>query len=406
MKLFKALLLIIGTVILASVSWFGYKRFFNKPVEKLFRAQKPERRSVYRLVNAEGKLEAFGTSKVGPLIQATVKKILVKEDELVKENQVLAILENDKGGDTDVRQQKALLEKAMLLRDYLELNFNRQESLYKSGQLAQDSFDRLNQQYKDSCEEVNRLQASYDKELFIFKQTEVRAPHDGIVLDIPVTEGETVSPVVSPPSVICQIAKDLRTMKINLHIDENRVGDVKVGQRVKISVDTYPYKIWKGAIDRVGNFPVTVDQGSQKQFIAYKAIVIIKDGDCCLRPGMSAHAKIKAGKSKEVLAVPGYVFQLNTQMLMHVAGQLGFTCTPLDAVKKKELLKQTGQNPTKTLWVVQGKAFIEKAVGVGIDDQAYFEICSGLTEQDEVVHDIEQTDEMKALYKKFLGGGL
>jgi HlyD family secretion protein len=283
----------------------------------------------------KGKLEALGTSKVGPLIQATVKKIFVKEDELIKENQLLAILENDKGGDTDVRQQKALLQKAILLRDYLKLNFNRQESLHKAGQLAQDSFDRITQQYKDAQEEVKRLQASYDKELFIFKQTEVRAPHDGIVLDIPITEGETVSPVVSPPSVICQIAKDLRTMRVTLLVDENRVGDVKAGQQAKISVDTYPYKVWKGIIERVGNFPAIVDQGSQKQFIAYKTIVVIKDDERLLRPGMSAHAKIKAGKSKNVLAVPGYVFQLNTAMLTHVAGQLGFSCKPLDAAKKK-----------------------------------------------------------------------
>ncbi len=406
MKLFKTILLVLSTMVLAAGSWFGYKWFFNKPVPKLFRIQKPERRSVYRLVNAEGKLEALGTSKVGPLIQATVRKVLVKEDEEIKEGQLLAILENDKGGDTDVRQQKALLEKAILLRDYLALNFNRQEALYKSSQLAQDSFEHFTQQYKDAQEEVKRLQASYEKELFVFNQTEIRAPHDGIVLDIPITEGETVSPVVSPPSVICQIAKDLRTMKVTLYVDENRVGDVKIGQQAKIAVDTYPYKAWKGVIESVGNFPATIDHGSQKNFIAYKTIVVIKDDERLLRPGMSAHAKIKAGKSKDVLAVPGYVFQLNTAMLMHVAKQLGYSCTPLDGIKKKELFKQAGQSPIKTLWVLEGKAFIEKAVRVGIDDQAYFEICSGLTEHDEVVHDVEQTDEMKALYKKFLGGGL
>jgi len=406
MKLFRAIVLISIVVFLAGASWFGYKKLFQKPSKKLFRTQKPERRAIYRFVNAEGKLEAEGTSKVGPLIQGTVSKILVKEDEEIKKGQLLAILENDKGGDTDVRQQKALLQEAIFLRDYLALNFHRQEALYKSGQLAQDTLEHITQQYNNAQEEVKRLQASYDQAFFVFNQTEIRAPHAGVVLDIPVTEGETVSPVVSPPSVLFQIAKDLRMMKVNLHIDENRVGDVKVGQSLKISVDTYPYKTWKSVIERVGNFPVIVDQGSQKQFVAYKAIALIKDGDCCLRPGMSAHAKIKAGKSKNVLAVPGYVFQLNTAMLTHVAGQLGFTCTPLDPVQKKELLKQKSQCPIKTLWVAQGKAFIEKAVGVGIDDQAYFEICSGLTEQDEVVHDVEQTDEMKALYKKFLGGGL
>lgn len=406
MKFLKAIILALTAVALAGVSWFGYKRFVQKPSKKLFRTQKPERRAIYRLVNAEGRLEALGTSKVGPLINATVKEILVKEDQLVKEGQILALLENDKGGDTDVRQQKAILEKAILLRNYLQENFKREEALFKSGQLALDAFQKITQTYQDAQEEVKRAQASYDKELYIYKQTEIRAPHDGVVLDIPVTEGETVSPVVSPPSVLFQIAKDLSTMKVTLHVDENRVSDVKIGQRATISVDTFPYRVWKGDIERVGNFAMMVDQGSQKQFIAYKAIVVIKDGDLKLRPGMSAHAKIKVGKAKNVLTVPGYVFQLNATVLGHVAQLAGFTCKPIDQVKKKELFKQKGECPIKTLWVVQGKEFVEKAVGVGIDDQAYFEICSGLSEHDEVIHDVEQTDEMKALYKKFLGGGL
>jgi hypothetical protein len=54
MNVFKAFVLVIGAAALAGASWFGYKRFFNKPQAKLFRTQKPERRSVYRLVNAEG----------------------------------------------------------------------------------------------------------------------------------------------------------------------------------------------------------------------------------------------------------------------------------------------------------------------------------------------------------------
>lgn len=406
MNVLKTLILFILITACAGGAWFAYKKIIVKPSKKIFRSQKPERRAIYRLVNAEGRLEALGTSKVGPLINATVKEILVKEDQLVKEGQLLALLENDKGGDTDVRQQKALLDKAILLRNYLKENFKREESLYQSGQLARDAFQKIQQTYQDAEEEVKRAQASYDKELYIFKQTEIRAPHDGIILDIPVTEGETVSPVVSPPSVLFQIAQDLSTMKVTLHIDENRVGDIKIGQRATISVDTFPYRVWKGEIERIGNFALMVDHGSHKQFIAYKAVVVIKDGELKLRPGMSAHAKIKVGKAKNVLAVPGYVFQLNATVLNNVAQLTGFSCKPIDPVKKKELFKQKGDCPCKSLWVVKGKEFIEKVVTIGIDDQAYFEICSGLDEHDEVIHDVEQTDEMKALYKKFMGGGL
>ena len=68
--------------------------------------------------------------------------------------------------------------------------------------------------------------------------------------------------------------------------------------------------------------------------------------------------------------------------------------------------KQKGLKPIKLVWVVKDKAFVETVITTGLTDNSYFQIVSGLSENDQVVNDIDQTDEMKKLYKMMVGGGL
>jgi hypothetical protein len=55
---------------------------------------------------------------------------------------------------------------------------------------------------------------------------------------------------------------------------------------------------------------------------------------------------------------------------------------------------------------VQGKTFVEKAVEVGLSDNAFYEIRSGITDQDNIVIDVVESDAMKEFMKKRMGGGL
>ena len=66
----------------------------------------------------------------------------------------------------------------------------------------------------------------------------------------------------------------------------------------------------------------------------------------------------------------------------------------------EELLKRKG----KTLWVIQDKTFIEKAVEIGITDNAYFQILSGIQETDDIIaDDMTASEELKKLAKQIAG---
>ena len=313
---FKTVAIFVAIALIIGGGWYCYTTFYVKPPIPPFKTQKPERRDIFNTVQAEGVLEAQGTSKIGPLVDGTIKKILVTENQDVKKGQILALIDNGFGGnegDSQVVQKKAILEQAKVTEHYSHANYKRQEALYKAGQMAKDAFEKIEKDYLYNKADLDNKQSAYEQELYLFEQTKVKAPHDGTILAIPVKEGELVSRSSSTSPVLFKIAKDLSTMKVSLNVDEGKVGDVKIGQGVNLTVDTYPYRVWKGVIETIGKDPVeaTSLDATQKQSVFYKTELMIKDPERLLRPGMTVHAKIKAGMAEKVLSLPGFVFQFS-----------------------------------------------------------------------------------------------
>jgi len=404
----KALFFLVIAGGIAGCWWFGRTLFFKPARATPFKTQRAVPRIIIREVNAEGVLEAQGTSKIGPLITASVRKIHVKEGEAVEKGQILAELDNGFGGDAVVRQSEAKLEQTQAQLQYLIHNYTRQKHLYQSGQLAKDAFEKIESAYQALHAEVRQNQAAYDRERAQFEQTKVVAPHDGTVLSVNVKEGEPVSPAATPgASILFEIARNLRTMKAQLNVDESKIGDVVQGQKITLTVDTFPYKRWKSTVGLIGYAPVyQLAQGGQKPVPQYKVEALVENKELLLRTGMSVHAKILIGKEKEALALPSMVFQFSPTAIEPVAKVVGYAVKALDPREKKKVLKQQSVHPVKVLWVVKNNTFEERAVEIGLNDVSHYQIISGITSSDDVICDVEDMADNKAFMKTMVGGGL
>lgn len=389
-------------------SWHGYKQYITPPERPPFSTQKAERRNIKKVVLAEGTLEASGTSKIGSLISAKVKKIHVKEDQQVKQGTLLAELENNNGGDTLVRQAQAQVERAQATLAYLERRYAREKALFESGQRSHDNFEQITRDYQVAKAAVTEAQAAHEREQFLFDQTQVKAPHNGIIVSIPTKVGEAFSPFTSPPQVLFELAESINSMKATLYIDENKIGDITRNMQARIKVDAYPdKKPWKGRISSISLGKSRVNQKSTQRMtnaVMYEAEVTLDNSNRLLRPDMSVNAEITIGKTKQSLAIPGFVFQLNPSILEQAAQLKGYRFTPLEPTEKKQLIKQSTEHPVKTVWVVKEKNIIEKAVTIGVTDNAFFEILSGLDEQDEIISDdMAASEEVKKIAQAVAG---
>jgi HlyD family secretion protein len=392
---------IITWLIVALCVFFGIyvanRLFFKKELKKPFKTEKPQRRNVQQIINASGVLEIKGNLRIGSIVTGTVQEILVEENDKVKKGQILAIIDNGKA-DTDVKQAAALLENYKAELTYQKNFYDRQKKLHQTQQISDDQFEQYTRDYLQAEANVKQAQASLEKNEIQYGNTRIKAPDDGIIINVGITIGELLSIGIEATELF-EIGKDITQMEAKLEIDESDVGHVKKGQSVKFTVDTHPDRIFKGTIREIG-FSLT----KKRDLRYYKSVIEVDNSELLLRPGMTVNAKIKVAKAKNVLTVTHQMLQIDSELLKDIAKKINYQFIPIIEAKKKLIKKESGQHQIKYVWVVKDKSFIEKAIKIDVTDDVYFEVKSGLEEHDEVIVDLEEPDEMQKIYKKWFSG--
>jgi len=381
---------ITGTIILVKQTFFPQKKI------TWYTLGKATRRNISQIIRSTGSIEAEDTLKIGSIVPGVINKMLKEENDPVKKGDLIAIID-DGIGDTDVRATAGALETAKANLEYLTNFYHRQKALYEAKQLSQDAFEKVTRDYKNSQANVISQQASHDKAKLIFYNKKIKAPENGIILKKVSTEGETVT-LASPATIIYEIAKDIRKMNVKLEVDENTIGNLKTGKEVYLTFDTYPYKRFFGKIQKISNAPIK-RQGA----VNYEASFLLDNSTLLLRPGMNVTARILVGEKEDVLSVIGYAFTINPTLLEYIAKLQNFTVKNIDKKTREELQENGKYN---TLWIKEGNTFIEKPVEIGIADNAFFEIISGISGDEDIVMDIHEPDTLKQLYAKIFSKGL
>jgi HlyD family secretion protein len=136
------------------------------------------------------------------------------------------------------------------------------------------------------------LQAQLESAKAQLAYTEIRSPLDGVVLTKNVESGEVVSPG-TPVVTVANIAE----LWMNIYIPETQTGLVKLGQEVRVSVDSFPGQSFKGRITFVSSesefTPKTILTQEERIKLVYRAKVALEDAQQRLKPGMHADAEIE-----------------------------------------------------------------------------------------------------------------
>jgi HlyD family secretion protein len=123
------------------------------------------------------------------------------------------------------------------------------------------------------------------------------SPLTGIVLSEHVEAGEYVAagtPIVT--------VGDLENVWVRAYINETDLGRVKVGQRARVSTDTYPGKVYEGRVSFIASqaefTPKNVQTEKERVKLVYRIKVDIKNVDMELKPGMPADVEIPLNRAE------------------------------------------------------------------------------------------------------------
>ncbi|HOK01761.1 MAG TPA: efflux RND transporter periplasmic adaptor subunit [Spirochaetota bacterium] len=209
-------------------------------------------------------------------ISGRIVEITKPEGSHVKKGDLLARLQHD-----ELFAQRL---SALANLKNAEKNFKRISDLYRSGSVSRKDLDNAEAAYKMARAAMDNIDATIDYALLY-------SPIDGVVLENILEQGE----MAFPGSVIMTVG-DLSKPWIYIYVNERELGRVKIGQKVKVTIDSYPNKFFDGTVVSISNkaefTPKTIQTKDERVKLVFAVKVAVKNDEMILKPGMPADAEI------------------------------------------------------------------------------------------------------------------
>ena len=161
--------------------------------------------------------------------------------------------------------------------------------------MARGNLERIDAARDDiatAAAQIDVAKSSLDQAAVQLGYTSLKSPLDGVVTSRNIEPGETVNVGREVITI-----SDLQRVDLKIFVEETIVGKVKPGQKVEVTVDTFPGKVYHGTVSFVspeGEFtPKIIQTQKERVKLVYLVKVSIPNPDYDLKAGMPADARIR-----------------------------------------------------------------------------------------------------------------
>lgn len=182
-------------------------------------------------------------------------------------------------------------DSARLAYDVAQSRWAESESLLK---LAQGNLSRIEAARRDietAEAQIDVARAAMNQTIIQRDYTQMKSPQDGVITSRNVEPGETVTAGRELITV-----SDLKRVDLKIYVEQTQIGKVKPGQKVNVSVDSFPGKIFPGTVSFIspeGEFtPKIIQTQKERVKLVYLVKVSIPNPDYELKAGMPADARL------------------------------------------------------------------------------------------------------------------
>ncbi len=351
----KKIFIIVGAVVIvAAVAGLILPRVLKGKQEEIVAeippavtVEKPETRTIELSNELIGTIEPDSIVHVTPLGAGEITSVGVKTGDLVSAGQLLCVIDTKQ-----VESSRITSETARITYEDAKKNLDRYSVLYAAGDVAEADYQSL-------ADKVEMARLQYENAKIAYKiqmeSSQVTAPIAGRVESFNIS----VHDMVSPQTTLCVISGE-GGKSLTFYVSERIVGGLKVGDSIRVEKNGTEHS---AAITEVSTM---IDQASG----LFKVKASIPDGDT-LATGTSVKLYVIAQRAENVLTVP------------------------VDSIYYE------GGNPY--IYTYADGSLKKNAVTVGLSDNEYSEIPSGITANDQVV--TTWTSELYEGSKVTLAGG-
>ena len=350
-----------------------------RPLRIRVTTTEPVRQNIHSTITTNGKVEPVKNFEAHAASPSTVRNVLVREGQKVRQGQLLVQLD-----DADARTQlarglaqlkeaqsqtgdvqaatassQADLTKANLELQEAQRNLAALQRLKQQGAASQAEVDaaqdRLNKanadigalQHKTNPQAVQARNASAQAAIAnaravvaaarqLIADSNITAPFNGTVYSVPVRRGN----YVNAGDLIVSVA-DLSKMQVRTFVDEPEIGHLKIGEPATITWDALPGRAWKG---EVATIPTTVVARGNRN--VGEVLTTVDNSDRSLIPNTNVGVVITTSSRENALVLP-----------------------------REAVHEENGGN---YIYIVKGKRLERRPVQLGVSNLTHVEILSGL----------------------------
>ncbi|HEX2936791.1 MAG TPA: efflux RND transporter periplasmic adaptor subunit [Bacteroidales bacterium] len=297
-------------VIVLIVGLFVFTLFFlyqkSKPKVVEVQTKTPFVGNVIKKTVATGSVVPRKEIEIKPKVSGIIETIYIVPGQRIKKGDLIAKVKIIPDM-VNLNNAESRVSRAKLSFDDSKIEFDRQKKLFDQGVIPEAEFQKVRLAFNTAKEELGAAESNLEliREGVVKKSgqatnTLVRSTIDGMVLDVPVEEGNQVieANTFNSGTTIAFVA-DMGEMIFKGKVDETEVGKIKQGMKLLLSVGAIEKEKFDAELEYIS--PKGKEENGAIQF-EIKAKIKLKD-NLFIRSGYSANADIVLDRRDSVLCI-------------------------------------------------------------------------------------------------------
>ena len=298
------------TLLIVIIGIFGWTIYFlyqkSRPEPVVYETKTPQIANIIKKTVATGSVVPRKEIEIKPQVSGIIEAVYIEPGTVVKNGDLIAkirIIPNM----INLNNAEARLDRAKIDCEDAGLVYERQKKIFDEGVIPAAEF----QQYEISLNRAKSELNAAENNLQLIREgvtkdsenttnTLIRSTIEGMVLDVPVEEGNSVieSNTFNAGTTIAIVA-DMGEMVFEGKVDETEVGKIKTGMKLLLTIGAIEETKFNAYLEYIS--PKGIEESGAIQF-EIKAAVELKQ-DYFVRAGYSANADIVLARKDSVLAM-------------------------------------------------------------------------------------------------------
>ena len=348
----KYIFFTLGAVVVLGTFVYLFKN--SRPEKAVYNELSATLQTIRKTTVVTGKIIPRNEVNIKPQINGIISELYKEAGEKVEANEVIAKLKviPDMNSLSSAQSRVRLAE---INLKQAKTNYEREKALYDKELVSAEEYDQVLQQYNQAQEEKAAAQDALEvirdgvsSSNATGSSTLVRSTISGLILDIPVKEGNSViqANTLNEGTTVATVA-NMGDLIFEGNIDETEVGSLNEGMSMSITIGALRNYSFDATLEYIS--PKAEENNGTNQFKIKAAVTVVEEGK--IRSGYSANAEIVLEEAANVLSIP------------------------------ESAIEFEGDNTFVQLKTAEG-VWERKAVVTGLSDGVNIEITDGLKEGD------------------------